>query len=190
MITFTLKTESLSTNKRFKIILDIYKSFLKDDDSWHFFYEEEQGDLLRVSDKLLTLNHIREYLRNAGIDFSWKDEWIDGNFPVEKFKDEFTSIFHSNSVLAMKLLNEDDDFECFRLLRPILDRIVHSFTNNCTAVAKTYITMSEAFGFPKGCWESVLIHELGMGRSFYSGYRQRFLEEAERQKNNNDKHIS
>jgi hypothetical protein len=44
-----IETNELSNEKRFIIINGIYDKFLQNDPLWHFFYEEEIGDIIRCS---------------------------------------------------------------------------------------------------------------------------------------------
>lgn len=120
--TFYLKTQNLGREERFVIIKELYDNLLKDDYYWHFFYEDEFGDFLRVSKE--NSNLLEELLKAKGIEYKLECFWKEDIAAVVANQDYFGHIFHINSVLVMELSDHVDDI--IKDLPMYIDRYSHS----------------------------------------------------------------
>ncbi len=156
-----IQTNELSNEKRFTIIEGIYNKFLQDDPLWHFFYEEEMGDIIRCSPEYR--KDIEKFLIDCGFSFKSNETWIETIPEVVNNPEYFAEIFHINSEFiinkALKFRPESkrDGMVCF------VDRYSHSlFINNLLLETPTFS-------------EGSILSYAAMDRAFYEGIRYQYI---------------
>ena len=100
-------------------LFELYRSCLRRDQQWHFFHEGSYA-LLRVAKRN---EHLEQWISDHGMRYTtgtWRDYPI-----VEKYKKQFTKIFHAFSVLAVE--NDSWQPEYGDEWSNIRDRVLHSF---------------------------------------------------------------
>lgn len=117
---------SLEEHHRFwGILLSMYDEFLIRDRSWHFFYE---GDYNHIRCNSKYMEKVSLILTSNNFKISTPVVWLDGSDYVECYKEEFIDLFHSFSVLAVKMYlsgkNSKED------MVNTLDRIYHCSANH------------------------------------------------------------
>jgi len=161
MHSYNLKTESYSLTDRFSIILGLHKNVLKEDKNWHFFYENEMGDLVRVSEEFSKAVEI--YLTERDIKFDIEKFWKEELYFVVENQDYFKQMFHLNSLLAVQY---DGDFHSLTSsLYLYIDRYSHSLHNMLGIKLGEKLMESEARNLASA----------SIGRAWYDGYRAYYI---------------
>lgn len=106
--------------KAWSFIKDLYWDIFKGDENWHFFYEGE-FTVIRFSYKFL--KDIKTYLSQRNIRTSIAKRWIDSSKIVEKYKEEYTKLFHIFSMFSIFVPTTEE-------LHQVFDRIAHPFCNH------------------------------------------------------------
>ena len=144
------------------------------DPQWHLFHEGRYNEL-RVSQSFLqrTLDWLHENNYDPGPHLP--EVWIDGSPTVEAYKEDFTAIFHSFSVMNMRNHARDPSPERMFLLS---DRVAHCWFN---MQHYTYMSLS----FPPS-YEMDGMAKLTTSRSFYEGILFENRKQIKAQKAAND----
>lgn len=159
---FHLKTNGWLIEQRVDIIHSLYTSCLLEDDLWHFFHEEEQGDIIRCKPE--NADKIKERIGyHEGIEYDFKETWVETIPEVVKYPEYFARIFHANSLLVLETLGDGMEIN-ERNFMSIIDRIIHSIYIN-----------SIMFGNDIRNPEETLVGSVANGRAFYSGRRYQYL---------------
>lgn len=161
-----IKDDLLPIDKRFFIIKSVYEKFLQEDELWHFFYEEEEGDIIRCSPE--NLIKITDFLDECGFEYTAHNSWNESLYDVINNPEYFARLFHLNSEFIINnALKIGDRMTIF------IDRYSHNLYLN--------------YGFAQGEFkqsEQVILSDVLLSRSFYSGMRFQYLKavKAEREK--------
>ena len=155
-----------------ELILSIYE-ILKDDISWHFFWEEafvtvrfssEYGD--KFTDFII--EELEDYTL---VSFEEDDkttfikEWVDSSKYVEMYKEYFTLLFHMNTMMAINFI-KNDSYDRFTM-KNIIDRMVHSLMN------MSFPAYAEDMGKSNPSnYEASMLSAVALDRAFYGGYLQ------------------
>lgn len=160
--TFTLSTGEYSIEDRYSLIKDLYNEILKNDAEWHFFYEDEFGDFLRVSERYS--DRVEKFLRTAQIEYELNPVWIEELPAVNLDLEYFKALFHLNSVFSIIYSGDDEELES--LLHYFVDRYSHSLHNVLHLRRGGGVMGKEAENLSK----SVRM------RAWYDGYRYYYLQ--------------
>lgn len=157
-----LDTAELSREERIAIIRKIYEELLQDDDRWHFFYEEEQGDIIRCSPEFR--KSVENWLIKNYISFRMNKLWMESIPEVVNNPEYFADLFHLNSIYIInEALNLDPKSKKISLVS-FVDRYSHSLYLN-----DSFISGNTKFG------EGTVLAEAALNRAFYEGIRFQFL---------------
>jgi len=181
MITFYLTyPEGIPFGIRFTTLLTLYAKVLYKDPDWHFFFEDEEGDIIRCSDKYFKV--VEKTLKEYRIEYSWK-EWVDDHAIVNEYKKYFTRIFHENAELVMTIYKDaliTNKTIDYAVLRDIVDRIVHSLFN------KLFMTLIVTYPryetYNKEVLEPHVLSIVTNNRWFYCGIREQSKRQREYEK--------
>lgn len=138
-----------------EIIKGAFHNFLFNDPYWHFFYEDKYN-LIRCSQEFY--DELVEYLKETGVEYAEKGEWIDGSQTVEGYKMFYMHLFHQFSMMALEEYHTSE-------IGSIFDRLAHCFLNHQYFALKRY---REIYAVPS-LWESELIFKNAMYRAHYTG---------------------
>lgn len=163
---FHLKTSEFKRQDRFNIILDIYRKILYVDNLWHFFYEDEQGDIIRCSPKFSI--KVSDFLSINEIDFTFSREWIETIPEVIHHPLYFANLFHLNSVFAIDMV-KNADVEVRKELVSVVDRYSHSL----------HLNLYFATGDTRYLWEASTLSDASLNRAFYDGIRSQYLKQRQ-----------
>lgn len=175
---------NLDEDENFRSLYEIYRDILVDDDWWHFFREGDYS-LIRCEDDMV--GKVTKYLEdNLGImpgQIEITEPWVDNIKATRTYQTEFMYMFHAFSVLAMKLLADEQgrsQEEATFSTISVFDRVVHCCLNNIRSDRTV-----EGFGafIPLkreshifNMWESAMIMHNALMRMYtlgnYSGKRE------------------
>lgn len=155
---FHIEDTELDIVQRFYVIKAIYDLYLKDDDKWHFFYEDEVGDIIRCSPEFS--DKVKKGLDEVGFEYKFNDTWIETIYEVKNNPEYFADLFHLNSVYVINKSLKIDKAK----LSSFFDRYAHNLFLNY------YFSTGE---FPLR--ESDLLATTTLNRGFYEGMRFQFL---------------
>lgn len=172
MISFTLHTKDCSLEERFKLIKDLYQEILIEDPYWHFFYEMEMGDFLRIHDAYR--EEVEDFLRQYSVEFEVTGEWVETMEFVQRNMKYFREVFHMNSVFAVTYSDDKEYLE--KMLTYWIDRYSHSLHDTLSLTLGKEMTKKEALNLSNAT----------LSRSWYDGYRQRYLEAEAHNKKRED----
>lgn len=174
MQSFTLKTSTWTFEERLKLFKDLYVEVLEDDEYWHFFYEAEQGDFLRVSDEYIgaTIDYLEQY-DNITM-YVHEGDWVETLPFVVNNLAYFRDMFHMNSVFALTY-NGDMQYLLDNLFYWV-DRYSHSLHD----------MLQLPFGGGVMERESHNISRATVARAWFDGYRFRYLEARKVAEEKND----
>jgi hypothetical protein len=147
-----------------RILADLWRSTLKKDNWWHYFWE---GDFFFVRYQSKFDKGIHKFLMNNNITFSHYKDWKDDHPIVNDHKRYCATVFHANSILTFETIGayDDKEFDKYKVtLRDLGDRALHSFFNN-----QAYTIMGN-FRDPEVI-EMDLTAEISKFRSHYAGIR-------------------
>jgi hypothetical protein len=148
----------LSKEKRFVIIESIYDKFLQEDPLWHFFYEEEVGDIIRCSPE--NLEPIKKFLDECGFKYKWSDTWVETIYEVVNNPEYFAELFHLNSEFIV-----NKALKVGKNMASIIDRYSHSL----------YINYHFSIEEDKQPGEAQILSDVLLSRAFYDGIRFQYL---------------
>lgn len=171
MKSFTLKTKDWTLEERFKLYKDLYAEVLYDDTNWHFFYEAEQGDFLRVSDEYVgeTMDYLDQYI----VMYEFTGEWVETLPFVAKNMGYFADLFHLNSVFAVTY--HGDKQYLYDTLFYWIDRYSHSLHDMLHVSFDGGILEAEASNLSRAT----------LARAWFDGYRHTYLESLSRKEQEN-----
>ncbi len=137
-----------------QVMVDIYEDVLKDDNKWHFFYENWYN-IVRCSasfypELIKKLDELNVYYVEHG-------EWVDEQPTTRKHQDIYQGLFHYFTLMSFTGYEEAD-------IDLIYDRISHCFLNHQFYKLKNF---REERGKH---WESDIMYETMKGRVGYSMY--------------------
>lgn len=162
---FLIKSQHLGIKDRFELIRNVYLSVLNEDESWHFFYESEMGDIIRCSPEFS--GKLESWLSENNMEYNFYPFWEEVIPVVEDNLEYFSSIFHINSEFIINnALNFGDSLQIGMTL--FIDRFSHSLYLN--------------YGFSAGKLgneESIILSRASVGRATYEGIRCQYLRDKE-----------
>jgi len=145
-------------NRAWSFIKDVYFDVLKQDKQWHFFYEDYYT-VFRFSNEFK--NEFVEYLSQRKVVYSEPIEWIDSSKIVEKYKEEYTQLFHIFSMFAIFVPVEEAN--------QVFDRIAHPYWNHSWYKMKDFRNSINTHRL-NSHWEEILIAKNAINRAYYNGY--------------------
>jgi hypothetical protein len=145
---------------------EIYKTILRKDPYWHFFYERSYIHI-RCSDKFV--KKVQDFLDDIGADYTEANVWYDSSWAVQPYHSVFTYLFHGFSVLAMEC--EEDYFT------GVTDRVIHCYMNH-QWYSSTFRVARTVWGEREA--EAMLIAQNAISRARYEGYCDGVTREASR----------
>lgn len=157
-----LSTKDMKKNERLELIFRAYQTILFDDARWHFFFEMENGDIIRCSpgnlDALLSWLEA-EY---PTLDIKYNEQWVESLVDVTNNLEYMADIFHLNSeyLINQALKFGNDERMSFT---SIIDRISHSMYVNGLLTNQFLFT------------ETAALMDLAQGRAYYDGMRYQYL---------------
>jgi len=139
--------------RAWEIIKEIYTEVLKDDDNWHFFYENNYN-IVRCSESFYL--EVIKKLKGLDIYYREKGEWVDEQIATRKYQHIYKGLFHYFTLMALEEYDEDD-------IGMIYDRVSHCFLNHQFYVLEDY---KNRYGKH---WEANIMSNALIGRSAYTG---------------------
>ena len=152
--------------ERLKLFKDLYGEILFGDSDWHFFYEAEFGDFLRVGDEYLsaTIDYLDQYIVN----YEHDGEWVETLPFVAANINYFSDMFHMNTLFALEY--SGDTKYLYENLHCWTERYSHSLHDMLHLVLGSGTLENEASRLARSA----------LDRARYDGYRQRYLEVEQR----------
>lgn len=158
--------DDVENEDRFKLFLDLHEKILYKDSSWHFFTEGNYDELRFGSKFKRRVDRFLEKDSRIQKIIPKKDGWNDDQKIVGEFKSYFTSIFHQNTLLALRLYKRKELTHNKHLeLEKIMDRTVHSFFNMISLYSDDAIL------------ELTIMKDYLIDRAFYMGMMYQTLKE-------------
>lgn len=156
--------DSMEEHERFWETLQfMYERFLHADPKWHFFYE---GNYNHIRCQKSFMEKVTKVLETNGFDFTEPVVWEDSSATVRAYEEEFTSLFHNFSEIAMKFQNSNDTQQDKLKFESISDRIIHCFLNHMYYRA---MTMYEETDYQNTEYELHILGNLFKSRAWYIG---------------------
>lgn len=155
---FHIEDNELTIQQRFQVIKSIYEMCLEKDERWHFFYEDEVGDIIRCSPGFS--DKVKTTLDDAGFKYKFNNAWLETIYEVVNNPEYFADLFHLNSEYVINKALKIDKAQ----MSAFFDRYSHSL------FLKYYFSMGE---FPYK--ESDLLATTVLNRAFYEGLRHQFI---------------
>ena len=181
-----------SHKDRMNLYVDIYE-IIGNKSKWHFFYEDLYDELRVEKEYLDTIENILEADDRVWKYYKEEEGWVDSNFPVEKYKNYFTNIFHEHTKLAiqMYLYDQTVDLEIdstdsksmdITTIWRLMDRTVHSFFNMIS------LWSGEYFGYKNqpSYLEVEAMSRYLTSRAFYCGREWQWKKTLKQQEEEND----
>lgn len=159
--TFKLKTQGFTLGERLDILRYAYHTVLKEDPHWHFFFEAEFGEFVRVSEEHVPL--FAEYLTENEIEFEHEPFWYEEHDFIKVNLEYFKKLYHLNSEFAMTYEGPADSL--FSYLNNFVERYSHSLHDMIHLVLGGDVLERE----------SKNLALVVLNRSFYDGYRAYYL---------------
>lgn len=172
MYSLTLHTAHMENKERFELISDLYYAILNKDPDWHFFYESEFGDFLRITDSIFPL--VKDFLKERNIKYDLDRVWKEDLDFVSENQDYFREMFHMNSVFAIKY--SGDEKYLVKMLSYWIDRYSHSLHD--------MLHMRIGGVMEK---EGLSLSSAVLQRAWYDGYRQHYLDSKKHNEEKNGK---
>jgi hypothetical protein len=148
-----------SLKRAWSFIKDLYFDVLKKDENFHFFYEEIYT-IVRFSYKYKV--DFLNYLKQRKIVYSKPKRWIDSSTIVEKYKGEYTKLFHIFSMFAIFVPATGE-------MNQVFDRIVHPFCNHNFYKMALALGLENDGGVSNYAWEPEFIARNLVDRAMYNG---------------------
>ena len=163
MQSFTLKTSTWTLEERFKLFKDLYAEVLNDDENWHFFYEAEAGDFLRVSDEYMGL--VSDYLEQYDtiLMYEHTGEWEEHLPFVAQNMGYFAELFHLNTIFSLTYVG--DKQYLYDNLYYWIDRYSHSLHDMLQLTFNGRIMETEGSNLSRAT----------VARAWFDGYRFGYL---------------
>jgi hypothetical protein len=139
--------------RAWEIIKEIYTEVLKDDDNWHFFYENNYS-IVRCSESFYP--EVIEKLKQLDVYYREKGEWVDEQVATIKYQHIYKGLFHYFTLMALEEYDESD-------IGMIYDRVSHCFLNHQFYVLEDY---RKKHGRQ---WEANIMSSVLIDRAAYTG---------------------